>query len=66
MDQWLIDLLALYPDTGNPAQRARMMIAFRWPSPYLDAAQSAARAGDPSGLARYDAEVVAISVAAGG
>jgi len=63
MDQWLIDLLEEHPDTGNYAQRRRMMILHRWPDHAVRAAEQDARGGDTTSLARYDAEVATIKAA---
>ncbi len=63
MDQWLVDLLALYPDDGNWARRRRMIILARWPDGAVRAAEQDSRNGKPEDLARYDTEVAAIKAA---
>jgi hypothetical protein len=63
MEQWLIDLLNLYPDDGNWSKRRRMIILARWPDGAVRAAEQDARNARPQELARYDAEVVAIKAA---
>ncbi|MBI5121347.1 MAG: hypothetical protein HZA67_10100 [Rhodospirillales bacterium] len=63
MEQWLIDLLAQYPDDGNWAKRRRMIILSRWPDGSVRAAEQDARNGKPEALDLYDAEVAAIKLA---
>ncbi len=63
MEQWLCDLLSLYPDTGNWKARRRKVILHRWSDAMVRAAEQDARLGDGSALSRYDGEVAAIKAA---
>jgi len=63
MPAWLLQLLEDCPDTGNYAQRRRMMILHRWPNHAVRAAEQDARAGDSTALDQYDADVAAIKAA---
>lgn len=63
MEQWLIDLLAAFPDDGNWQRRRRMMYFARWPDHAIRAAEHDAKLGNTADIDRYLSEMDAIKAA---